>query len=58
MKRTDEFSKALDSLDNDEMDKLLTLAKGLIRAQKAVRINSIKVKLSNKRKSKKVKDKV
>ena len=44
MKKADEFSKVLDLLGNGEKDKLLTSAKGLMRAQKVVRINSTKTK--------------
>ena len=58
MKKIDEFCKVLDSLNNGEKNKLLTSAKGLIRAQKAVRISLTKPKLPNKRKSDEVKNNV
>jgi len=52
MRKADEFSKVLDSLGNEEKDKLLTSANGLMRAQKVIRVNSIRTKSSSKQKSK------
>jgi len=53
MKKVDVFSRVLDSLGDEEKDKLLISAKGLMGAQKAVHVNTGK-----KMKSKKVKDTV
>jgi len=53
MKKLDVFSKVLDSLGDAEKDKLLISAKGLMGAQKAIRINTVK-----KSKTRKVKDNV
>jgi len=38
MEKTAEFSRVLDLLSNAEKDRLLTSAKGLMKAQKAVRL--------------------
>jgi len=56
MKKADAFCKVLNLLDNDEKEKLLSSAKGLLKAQNVVRINSAKPKSSNKQKSNAVKD--
>jgi hypothetical protein len=47
MRKADEFSKVLDLLDNDEKDELLASANGLMKAQKAIRVNPIRAKSSN-----------
>ena len=44
MKKVNAFCKVLDSLGDEEKDKLLTSAKGLMKAQKAVRPDSAKSK--------------
>jgi len=46
MKKVDVFSKVLDLLDGDEKDKLLASAKGLLRSQKVVCLNSSGANLS------------
>ena len=51
MGKVDSFCKVLDSLNDDEKDKLLASAKRLLTAQKAVRVNSAKTKSSNKRRA-------
>jgi hypothetical protein len=47
MRKADEFSKVLDLLGNDEKDKLLTSANGLMKSQKAIQVNPIRAKSSN-----------
>ena len=42
MKKIDEFSKVIASLNEDEKDKLLASAKGLLKTQKIVQTNSKK----------------
>jgi hypothetical protein len=42
MRKVEEFSRVLDLLNNDEKDKLLISAKGLMLAQKALQTNLTK----------------
>ena len=50
MKKVNEFSKVLDSLNNDGKDKLITSAEGLMKAQKVVRAKSKKPKTTKAKK--------
>ena len=53
MKKVDAFCKIIDALNDDEKDKLLISAKELMKAQKAVQVDSAETKIINKQKSKK-----
>jgi hypothetical protein len=47
--KADEFSKVLDRLDIDDKDKLLVSARGLLRAQNTVKVDSAKPKPAKKK---------
>ena len=49
MGKVDSFCKVVDSLNDDEKDKLLASAKRLLTAQNVIRVNPAKTKSSNKR---------
>ena len=56
MGKVDSFCKVLDSLNDDEKDKLLASAKRLLTAQKVVRVNPAKTKSSNRGREKRLKN--